>query len=218
MNTPHIPPFTPAQKLTLAIAPPVVTALLRLLCSTLRFHTQAAPGAHPADQSSRADLYPFWHSTLLLAAWRYRNLGIHILISQSFDGELIARIVARLGFIPVRGSSTRGGAAGLLALTRALGQGHKAAITVDGPRGPRHVAKPGAAAIALRANAQLSPFHLRPQRAWTLNSWDRFLIPKPFTRVTCAWPTPIAAQGTPEALTTTLQQTLDIAATQNTNS
>ena len=206
----HIPTLTRTQSIMLALVPPVATACIRLLCATLRFQTVAAPTATPADVATGADLYPFWHDTLLLAAYRYRDLGIHILISQSFDGELIARIVQRLGFVPVRGSSSRGGAAGLLALTRALQEGSKCAITVDGPKGPRHVAKSGAAAAALHAGTPfMSPFHLHPSRAWRLGSWDRFIVPKPFARVTCHWPTPVPVQGPPASLTAALQHALD---------
>ncbi len=211
-----IPTLTRSQRITLALLPPLATACIRLLCATLRFQTVAAPTATPADLATSADLYPFWHDTLLLAAYRYRNLGIHILISQSFDGELIARIVQRLGFVPVRGSSSRGGAAGLLALTRALQRGSKCAITVDGPRGPRQIVKPGAAAAAIHAGAtSLSPFHLHPTRAWRLGSWDRFLIPKPFARVTCHWPAPIPVQGTTLSITAALQHTLDRVSQEN---
>jgi lysophospholipid acyltransferase (LPLAT)-like uncharacterized protein len=136
-------------------------------------------------------VYVFWHRALLLAAWRYRNIDARILISASFDGELIARLVQRLGFVPVRGSSSRGGAAGLLALTRARVDGHKVAITADGPRGPVYVAKPGAAAVAERAGCTASCFYLHPERAWTLKSWDSFLIPKPFSRVVVTWEAPM---------------------------
>ncbi len=202
--------LTRTQRVTLALLPPVATAVIRLLCATLRFQTVAAGSARSADRAAGPDLYPFWHDTLLLAAYRYRNLGIHILISQSFHGELIARVVQRLGFVPVRGSSSRGGAAGLLALTRALQAGGKCAITVDGPRGPRHIAKPGAAAAAAHAGiASMSPFHLHPARAWRLGSWDGFLIPRPFTRVTCSWSAPVAIQGPTPFITSALQRTLD---------
>jgi lysophospholipid acyltransferase (LPLAT)-like uncharacterized protein len=185
--------FTRPQRLLLAVVPPLASALLHLLGSTLRFEERYAPGAHPADRFSKeAEVYVFWHRALLLAAWRYRGLGIRILISASFDGELIARLVERLGFVPVRGSSSRGGAAGLLAATRARVSGYKVAITADGPRGPVYVAKDGAAAIARRANSTASCFHLHPDSAWTLRSWDRFLIPKPFSRVRIAWQAPLA--------------------------
>ncbi|WP_244502152.1 lysophospholipid acyltransferase family protein [Terriglobus roseus] len=184
--------FTRQQRLLLTIVPPLASFLLHLLGSTLRFKDRDAPGARPADRfPQEAEVYVFWHRALLLAAWRYRGLGIRILISASFDGELIARLVERLGFVPVRGSSSRGGAAGLLAATRARKAGYKVAITADGPRGPVYVAKDGAAAIAQRAHSSASCFHLHPESAWTLRSWDRFLIPKPFSRVRVAWQAPL---------------------------
>jgi lysophospholipid acyltransferase (LPLAT)-like uncharacterized protein len=199
--------FSRQQRLLLAVVPPLASALLHLLGSTLRFEERYAPGARPADGfPEEAEVYVFWHRALLLAAWRYRGLGIRILISASFDGELIARLVERLGFVPVRGSSSRGGAAGLLAATRARKAGYKVAITADGPRGPVYVAKDGAAAIAQRANSTASCFHLHPLSAWTLRSWDRFLIPKPFSRVRIAWEPPVETPGTE-----VLQQTLDTA-------
>jgi lysophospholipid acyltransferase (LPLAT)-like uncharacterized protein len=199
--------FTTQQRMLLAVVPPLASGLLRLLCSTLRWQTAYAPGARPADVFPQdAEVYVFWHRALLLAAWRYRGLGIRILISASFDGELIARLVERLGFVPIRGSSSRGGAAGLLTATRARKADHKVAITADGPRGPVYVAKDGAAAIAQRAGSTASCFHLHPHSAWTLHSWDRFLIPKPFSCVRIAWEAPIT-----DPTTMTLQQSLDTA-------
>ena len=197
--------FTRTQRCLLAIAPPLAVLLLRLLCSTLRFQERLAPDARPADHfPQEADVYVFWHRALLLAAYRYRNLGIRILISASFDGELIARVVQLLGFVPVRGSSSRGGVVGLLALTRARMEGHKAAITADGPRGPIYVAKEGAATAAQRSNSTASCFYLHAERAWTLNSWDRFMIPKPFSKVHIVWDSPIA-----RPTTQTIQQSLN---------
>lgn len=214
--------FTRSQQWLVRIVPPLAAMLILLLCATLRFQEVLAPGAHPADRDRRGDLYPFWHNCLLLAAYRYRNLGIRILISPSFDGELIARTVALLGFVPIRGSSSRGGAGGLLRIARALAEGHKCAITADGPRGPAFVSKPGAAAIATQAEAQrhrrtgtqvqpllVSPFCLHPHRAWQLRSWDGFLIPKPFSRVTVAWQTPVPSNE-PD-LPAALQASLDAA-------
>lgn len=224
--------FTRQQRWLIRIVPPLAAGLIRTLGATLRFDEVLAPAAHPADRDRRADLYPFWHNCLLLAAYRYRNLGIRILISASFDGELIARTVALLGFVPIRGSSSRGGAAGLLTIARALAAGYKCAITADGPRGPAFVTKPGAAAIAVNANAQrgrnsgggrtthgqvgqpgaaepvlISAFHLQPHRAWRLRSWDGFLIPKPFSRVMVAWQTPLSSSA-PD-LQQALQASLD---------
>ena len=191
--------FSRKQRLVLAVVPPVATVLVRLLGGTLRWQDRLKDGARPADRVDEGDLYAFWHRSLLLAAYRYRDLRIRILISSSFDGELIARVVERLGFVPVRGSSSRGGAVGLLQMDRALRQGWKAAVTADGPKGPMYVAKPGVAALALRAAARgegrVSVFHIHPERAWRLHTWDDFLIPKPFSRVCCAWPAPVNVQA-----------------------
>lgn len=197
--------FTRTQRCLLAVAPPLAVLLLRLLCSTLRFQERLEPDARPADHfPQEPDVYIFWHRALLLAAWRYRNLGIRILISASFDGELIARVVQLLGFVPVRGSSSRGGVVGLLTLTRARIEGHKTAITADGPRGPIYVAKEGAATAARRSHSTASCFYLHAERAWTLNSWDRFIIPKPFSKVRIAWDNPLEG-----ATTHTIQQSLN---------
>jgi lysophospholipid acyltransferase (LPLAT)-like uncharacterized protein len=210
IHTPTAPPaYTTTQRFLLAVAPPLAALLLRLLCATLRFEERLEPGARPADRDpNEPGVYLFWHRCLLLAAFRYRNLGIRILISASFDGELIARLVERLGFVPIRGSSSRGGAAGLLALTRARIANHKTAITVDGPRGPVYIAKEGAATAAQRANSTAACFYLHPQRAWTLNSWDKFLIPKPFSRVIITWQAPIQNPTTDD-----IQQSLNKAVT-----
>ncbi len=200
--------FSRKQRLLLVAVPPAATVLLRLLCATLRFEEHDAPGARPADLfPSEAEVYAFWHRALLLAAFRYRGLGIRILISASFDGELIARVVQRLGFVPVRGSSSRGGAAGLLRLTRARDAGFKVAVTADGPRGPLYVAKAGAAAMALHTGGSVSCFHLHAERAWLLRSWDHFVIPKPFSRIRIAWDAPLEEPST-DAIQASLDRTV----------
>ena len=205
-------PFTRPQRFLLAAIPPLAVGLLRFLCATLRFVETNEAGARPADRfPQEAEVYVFWHRSLLLAAYRYRNLGIRILISSSFDGELIARVVRRLGFVPVRGSSSRGGASGLIGLTRARQAGYKVAITADGPRGPVYIAKPGAAAAAQRANSSASCFHLHARSAWLLGSWDRFMIPKPFSRVAVCWQAPITLPRylPPDDATAMLQDALN---------
>jgi lysophospholipid acyltransferase (LPLAT)-like uncharacterized protein len=204
---PPQPALTRSQRLLLTIVPPLAATLIRALCATLRFEERLETGARPADRDlNEPDVYVFWHRILLMTAYRYRNLNARILISASFDGELIARTVQRLGFVPLRGSSSRGGAVGLLALTRARAAGHKISVTADGPRGPRYIAKEGAAAVAQRANSTASCLHIHPERAWVMKSWDQFLIPKPFSRVIIAWQAPIQ-----DPTTETIQQSLDTA-------
>jgi len=125
---------------------------------------------------------------LLTSAWHFRNHNIAILISPSFDGELIARTVERLGYVAIRGSSSRSGSLGLRNMHRAYLAGHYCAITADGPRGPAMVAKPGVTQLAQLVDSQVGTFYVLPERTWELRSWDRFLIPKPFSRVFIGWP------------------------------
>ncbi len=172
----------------LVLVPPLASGLIRLLGCTLRFRDACDPGVTPGHLIPPPGVFGFWHRSLLMAAYRFRNMGIAILISQSFDGELIARTVERLGFVAVRGSSSRGGAVALLQMERAVRSGFFAAFTADGPRGPVYIAKPGLTLLAQRTTGDAGAFHLHPSSAWELKSWDRFFIPKPFSRVTVSWP------------------------------
>lgn len=192
-----MPEFTRKQRLLLAIIPSLAALLIRALGATLRYHDVTAPGTPIGIEIPGPTIFVFWHRTLLIAAHRFRNHNIAILISASFDGELIARTVALLGFHPVRGSSSRGGAPGLRAMAQAYAEGHICAFTADGPRGPNMIAKPGPVQLAELTSAPwIGAFHGHPSRAWQLRSWDRFLIPKPFSTVTFAWPTHTTAELT----------------------
>lgn len=128
-----------------------------------------------------------WHGELLPILWQHRDEGVAVLISTHADGEIIARICKSLGCRTVRGSSSRGGARVLLELVHELQAGHAVAVTPDGPRGPRREFAPGAAVAAMRAGVPVIAFGATVDRAWRLRSWDRFVIPKPFARVTIAY-------------------------------
>ena len=177
----------------LAIVPPLAALLIRLLGTTLRYVDVLAPGATRGDRIPGPTVYAFWHRSLLACAYRFRNLNIAILISRSFDGELIARTVELLGFTAIRGSSTRGGPTGLRQMAEAYREGHICAFTADGPKGPAMVAKPGTAQLATLVGAPVGTFYVLPQRAWELRTWDRFLIPKPFSKVLVTWPALVPA-------------------------
>lgn len=112
--------------------------------------------------------------------------------SRSFDGEYIARIIEEFGFKAVRGSSSRGAVRALLGMHTVIEEGRIAAFTIDGPRGPVYVAKPGPVLLARNTGAPIRCFYVAPREAWVLNSWDRFLIPKPFTSVHVRWSRKIA--------------------------
>jgi lysophospholipid acyltransferase (LPLAT)-like uncharacterized protein len=198
--------YTLKQRITLALVPPLAAASIRLLGMTLRYRDINAPGVPVGIELPGPVVFAFWHRTLLTCAHRFRNKGIAILISPSFDGELIARTVEYLGFYPVRGSSSRGGASGLRGMADAYNAGHRTAFTADGPRGPNMVAKPGPVQLAeLTGATWIGVYYALPNRAWELKSWDRFLIPKPFSTVTFTWP----AHVFPEL--SAVQQALDTA-------
>jgi hypothetical protein len=198
------------------LVPPLAAGLIRLIGITLHYEDCADPGVTPGDQIAGASVFAFWHRSLLVCAHRFRDRNIAILISSSFDGELITRTTELLGFRVIRGSSSQGGAAGLRGMQRAYAEGHCCAITADGPRGPIYVAKPGTALLANSvgemgadgkpAGTWVGSFYARPDRAWELRSWDRFMIPKPFSRVVVTWPAHIAAG---EVSTETVQAALD---------
>jgi lysophospholipid acyltransferase (LPLAT)-like uncharacterized protein len=203
------------QRVALAVVPRLAAVLIRLLGMTLRYEDIAEPGVLPGYKIPGPTVFAFWHRSLLACAYRFRDLDIAILISSSFDGELIARTVELLGFKAIRGSSSRGGAAGLRNMQLAYTAGHRCAITADGPRGPVFRAKPGTAQLAnsvgwssggeLRGT-WVGCFYALPERAWELKSWDRFLIPKPFSRVVLTWPKHVPAA---EVTTATVQAALD---------
>jgi lysophospholipid acyltransferase (LPLAT)-like uncharacterized protein len=109
------------------------------------------------------------------------------MVSRSFDGELITRILHRLGFRTIRGSSTRGAVRALLSMRNQAAQGAFTIFTADGPKGPRFVAKPGPLLVARNTQRPIYCFYFAPRRAWQLNSWDRLQIPKPFTKVHLHW-------------------------------
>jgi lysophospholipid acyltransferase (LPLAT)-like uncharacterized protein len=187
-------PYTLKQRLALAIVPRLASMAIRCLGVTLRYRDVCDPGATPGYDIPPPAVYAFWHRCLLAGAWRFRRYGLTILISRSFDGELIARTVERLGFVAVRGSSSRDGTVGLRSLHRAYLAGNYCAITADGPRGPALVAKPGVVHLAQLLDTSVSTCYIHPHSAWQLRSWDGFLIPKPFSRVTIAWPVPVPAE------------------------
>ncbi len=206
--------YSRTQRIVLALAPWLAAWTIRALGTTLRYEDVLGPGAQRGDLIAGPTVFVFWHRSLLACAHRFRGLGIAILISRSFDGELIARTVERLGFTAVRGSSTRGGATGLKGMAAAYAAGRICAFTADGPKGPAMVAKPGAAQLAELVSASwIGAFDAAPDRAWVLNTWDRFLIPKPFTTVRISWPAHVAPEGSAvqAALDEAVQMVVDYA-------
>jgi hypothetical protein len=184
------------------VVPRLVWALLSVIGRTWRFEEIAEEGVTPLlyGRGAGARIFCFWHQCVLPCAIYYRTTGATILISRSFDGELITRILNLFGFHAVRGSSSRGAREGLLGLKHVIESGQPAIFTADGPRGPIYQTKMGPIKLAQTTGAPIGAFHLEPQYAWVMKSWDRFLIPKPFTRICVSWaawtevPTEIATE------------------------
>ncbi len=135
-----------------------------------------------------------WHQRFLAAlayVTKFRAFRPMIMISQSRDGELGARVAERLGLVPVRGSSTRGGTTALAAILKALKRNPAVIHIVDGPKGPKGFVKPGLISMAQVSGAVILPVIVSATEAWILRSWDRFLVPKPFSKVTIEWGQPL---------------------------
>ena len=166
------------------------TATLRALAATWRMRVVHAAPLRQLRAERRPVILACWHGELLPLLWHHREQGIRILVSEHRDGEIIARVAARLGFGAVRGSTTRGGGRALLGLVRELEGGHDVAVTPDGPRGPAHQYAPGALVAAQRAGVPVVPVGAYASRAWRMRSWDRFMVPQPFARVIVAYGEP----------------------------
>jgi len=181
--------FTLFQRIALTVVPRLVWALLSVVARTWRFEVIAEEGATPRifGRGAGPEIYCFWHQCVLPCAIYYRTTHATILISRSFDGELITRTLALFGFRAVRGSSSRGAREGMLGLKSVLEAGVPVVFTANGPLGPIYQTKMGPIKLAQMTGAPIGAFHLQPERAWVVSSWDRFLVPKPFTRIVVSW-------------------------------
>jgi lysophospholipid acyltransferase (LPLAT)-like uncharacterized protein len=160
--------------------------LIASLGSTLRWRTEGLEHFDRIVASGHQPIMAFWHGRILPATYYFRRRGIVVITSENFDGEWIARIIERFGYGTARGSTSRSARKALLQLTRVLAAGKPAGFTLDGPRGPARVAQPGAVWLAKATGNPVLPFHLEASRYWTLGSWDRTQIPRPFATVSIA--------------------------------
>ena len=147
----------------------------------------------------------------IAAMYWCRDLEVRVMSSDSFDGEYTGRIMQKFGFVKVRGSSSKGAVRALIGMRRALEDGYTVAFTIDGPRGPRSVAKPGPVMLARATGAPMVVFHIAFDRAWVLNTWDRAMIPKPFCRafMRISRAIPVPPEGDQEQFRAELQAALD---------
>jgi len=192
--------FTLKQRVKLAILPPLIAALHKALLATCRWEIRHEERLESVIANHGTAILATWHETTGVLLCMHRGRNFHSTASFSFDGELAARLVSYYGVETVRGSSSRGGSVALDQMERAAPHVPCVGLTTDGPRGPRRVAKPGAAILAARVQKPIVPNACAVNRAWRLRSWDRMIIPTPFARIVVdfAEPIPPPPADTPE--------------------
>jgi lysophospholipid acyltransferase (LPLAT)-like uncharacterized protein len=174
-----------------SLIPVPATWLVKAICATLRVHVLRGDIEQTMRARRRNVIYAFWHGHLLYLMYRYRGSGVHILVSQSRDGEALSRILQRFGLPTIRGSSSRGGRRSLLELVRQVRAGASAGIAPDGPRGPRHRAQLGIITLARLTESPIIPVAVGARWKIEFQSWDRFLLPLPGSHIVVAYGEPV---------------------------
>jgi lysophospholipid acyltransferase (LPLAT)-like uncharacterized protein len=174
---------------------------IRALAVTWRYRITNEESYRALRARSEPFIFAVWHGQMLPLLWRHRGEGVAVVVSSHRDGEIIARIAEHLGFRTIRGSTSRGAARALLGIVRELESGAEVAVTPDGPRGPAQKFATGALVAAQRVSVPIVGVAAAASRAWRLRSWDRFMIPKPFSRVNVVYtpPTSVDAPSSREA-------------------
>lgn len=196
------------QRLMIHLADWAFYLLISAVGKTIRFEKKAWENFEAIEESGRRPIYAFWHNRIFLGTYYFRRQGIVVVTSQSFDGEYIARFIQRFGYGAVRGSSTRGGVGALVEAIKAMKKDLSVGFTVDGPKGPRCKAKAGPLMVAKKTGNPVMPFTVDPEKFWTINSWDKMQIPRPFTRatVTIGKPIYVPADASDEMMETKLRE------------
>jgi lysophospholipid acyltransferase (LPLAT)-like uncharacterized protein len=171
-----------AKRLMIRAADLSFYLLINLIGRTVRFEIEGWENWEAASRDGAIPIYTCWHNRVFLSTYFWRHRGIVVMTSQSFDGEYIARFIQRFGFGAARGSSTRGATGALVEMVRLMKAGHPTGFTIDGPKGPKYFAKMGALLLAKKTGHPVLPLSIATKKYWEVNSWDRFQVPKPFTR------------------------------------
>jgi lysophospholipid acyltransferase (LPLAT)-like uncharacterized protein len=202
--------FTLKQRILLWLIEWAGFLTIRALGPTIRFSVSWEKGS-PKSLAERPKVYSFWHNCMIPAMYWCRDLQVRVMSSDSFDGEYTGRIMQKFGFVKVRGSSSKGAVRALLGMRREIEQGWTAAFTIDGPKGPRYVAKPGPVVLSRSTGAPMVVFHIALDRAWVLKTWDGAMIPKPFCRalMRVSREIPVPKDGGDEKYLGELQAALD---------
>jgi lysophospholipid acyltransferase (LPLAT)-like uncharacterized protein len=184
--------------------------IIEALSGTWTYRVSGLHHLKALETAGQMPILAFWHGRILAGLPYFRDRGIVVITSENFDGEWIARIIAKFGYGAARGSSSRGGAKALVQMRRALGAGHPVAFTVDGPRGPARVAQPGAVWLAGATGHPVLPFHAEADASWTVRSWDRQQFPKPGATISLVIGEPLYVANTDEATVEAARKELEI--------
>lgn len=187
---------------------------ISLIGRTIRWRTEGDEHLEGIHKSGHRAIFTFWHGRIFPATFYFRQRGIVVMTSMNLDGEAIAQCIHRLGYGVARGSSSRGGLRALAQLIRDIRRGKDAGFTIDGPRGPRYVAKQGPVLLAFKTSAPIFCFHISMKHRIQLKSWDEFQIPIPFTTAILLqappiWVPPDATEQQLRALHEKMQGVLD---------
>ncbi len=180
------------EKFLLFIIPNIIAPLIWVLGRTIRFKEIGNTDQNPNFKKNKIFIYAFWHNRILMSVYFYKRKNIHVLVSQSKDGEYIHRIIKKFGFDTIRGSTSKGGATAVIKMADLLKNNtYDIAITPDGPRGPKEKVQMGVIHLAKLTGFPIIPFSFNASKKIVLNSWDNFIIPLPFSRGIFIWGNPI---------------------------
>jgi lysophospholipid acyltransferase (LPLAT)-like uncharacterized protein len=171
-----------SDRLIIRVADLFFYSLIRATCSTLRWEVRGREHLDRILTRGHRPIFTSWHACMLASTWFFRDRGIVVMSSVSRDAEYTGRVIKRFGYGTARGSSTRGGGRALAEMAKCLDNGIEVGFTIDGPRGPAYVAKPGAVTLARHTEQAILPFHIATSKYVELPSWDRLQIPLPFAR------------------------------------
>ena len=188
----RLPELPWSRRLQIPIIAALVYSVICVLGPTLRFEVLGWHHAQEVHASGRRCVWAFWHRVIVPISWWARDMGIVVMNTTAFDGQWTRKVIEWLGFGTAQGSSSRGGLRGLAVMAKRIEEGKDCAFTIDGPRGPRYIAKPGPVMLARRTGAPITVFHIGVERGKTFeNTWDHFLLPRPFSRAVIVFAPPI---------------------------
>lgn len=187
--------YPPKERWLIRLADAAFFVLIKMIGRTIRWQVEGWENWEAATRDGHVPIYTFWHNRVFLATYFWQKRGIVVMTSQSFDGEYIARFIQRFGYGTARGSSTRGAVGAIIEMTRLMRAGSPTAFTIDGPKGPRYIAKMGAVLLAKKSGQPILPFTISARHWEAKGSWDGFQVPLPFSRARVEIAPPIYVPG-----------------------